>query len=300
MIDLLDTLIQNVLDTDWPASPPGPAKPAFYFTVPDDNWQTKVKAGIKTRLNIYLCEVRESVNFRRAEWDVQNTAGQPSVLSRPPAYLDCHYLISAWSPSEDSEATTPVEDEHALLAAALTILFRNPDVTPGAFGINAGGIVFQGAHIYLSIAPPEAPRVLNDFWSTMKLPWRPAIQLIVTAPLDLMRDQSLGPAVLTLVQRYAVIDSGGNPEEVLILGGWVLDATSSNAIADAIVQRTLGTGANLRVLEEARTDAQGRFVFPGLRGNIHNLNATATGYTDLPRTLDITTATINDHIFRMS
>jgi hypothetical protein len=182
----------------------------------------------------------------------------------------------------------------------MRILLRNPDVNPAALGIAGGGTVFQGAHVYLSIAPPEAPRVLNDFWSTMKLPWRPAIQLIVTAPLDLLHDDILGPAMLTLVQRYAVLDVAGNPQEVIILGGWVLRNAGGTAIPDATVQRILGTGPNQQVVEQVRTDSQGRFVFTGLRGNTHALNATATGFLDLPRTLDITTAAINDHIFRLN
>src|SRR6185295_1724221 len=180
------------------------------------------------------------------------------------------------------------------------ILLRNPDVSAQALGIAGGGPVFQDAHIYISIAPPETPRVLNDFWSTMKLPWRPAILLIVTAPLDLLDDQALGPAVLTLVQRYVVIDSTGNPEEVILIGGWVLRNIGGTAISGATVQRLLGTGANQRVVEEVNTDAQGRFIFTGLRGTTHRLRATATGFTDLPRTLNIATATINDHVFRMN
>jgi hypothetical protein len=296
MLNLLDKLIENLLDTGWPALPPGPAKPGFYFTVPDDQWRTKVLAGNTTRLNIYLYEVRENMSFHRAEWDVNGNPGQPAALSRPPAYLDCHYLISAWSPSEDSEMTSPVQDEHELLAEALRILLRNPDVSAGALGITKGGDVFQGAHIYLSFAPPETPRVLNDFWSTMKLPWRPAILLVVTAPLDLFRDENLGPSVVTLVQRYVVLDSSGNPDEVIILGGWVL-WSNNTPIPDANVQRLLGTGATQRVVEEVKTDAQGRFVFSGLRGNTHSLNAQVAGHADLPRTLNIATATINDHIF---
>ena len=149
MIHLLDTVIERILDTGWRPSPPGPAKPGFYFTVPDDAWRTKVKAANTTRLNIYLYEVRENMSLHRAEWDVTPGPGQAASLSRPPAYLDCHYLISAWSPTEDSEATTPVRDEHELLSEALRILLRNPDVSPGTLGITAGGAVFQGAHIYL-------------------------------------------------------------------------------------------------------------------------------------------------------
>src|SRR5262249_51345911 len=149
-------------------------------------------------------------------------SGNTAVLSHPPVYLDCHYLISAWSPTEDGEATTPIEDEHAVLAEAMRVLYRNPDVNPAALGIVGGGDVFQQAHVYLTVFPPEAPRVLNDFWSTMKLPWRPAIQLVATAPLDLLQDTPPEPLMTTFIQRYAVLVGTGGVEERITIGGWVL------------------------------------------------------------------------------
>ena len=53
MFNLVDNLILKVLDTGWTPNPP-PAKPGFYFTVPDEEWQTAVKSGVGLRLNIYL------------------------------------------------------------------------------------------------------------------------------------------------------------------------------------------------------------------------------------------------------
>ena len=40
MLDLVDNLIQKVLDTGWTTTPP-PAKPSFFFTVPDQGWRTR-------------------------------------------------------------------------------------------------------------------------------------------------------------------------------------------------------------------------------------------------------------------
>jgi hypothetical protein len=302
MLNLLDKLIKAVLDSDWPTGGAAPAKPGFYFTVPDSDWQAKVKGGTPgERLNIYLYEVHENRDLHRAEWDVLVPSPGGSVLSQPPAYLDCHYLISAWSPSEDSETLSPMLDEHELLSEALRILMRNPNVNPAALHITGGGLVFQQAHVYLTVAPPEAPRVLNDFWSTMKLPWRPAIQLIATAPLDLLRDEALGATVVTLVQRYVLMGATGNPDEVVLIGGWVLHSSDDSPVADATVQRVRGVAPNLEVLEEVKTDNRGRFVFTGLRGHTHTFHAIASGLTGpQPRTLDITNSTINDHVFRMS
>src|ERR1041384_5077821 len=100
----------------------------------------------------------------------------------PPAYLDCHYLISAWSATKegDSPPTSPIPDEHRVLGEALRVLMRNPDVTPATLSIAGGGPVLQQAQIYVTVAAPEKARELNDFWSTMKLPWRLAILLVAT------------------------------------------------------------------------------------------------------------------------
>ena len=302
MLNLLDDVINKVLDTDWPTSPSATPKPGFYFSVPDENWRTRV-TGSEVRLNIYLYEVRENREFRRSCWDTIEIPGTGTVQpSMPPAYLDCHYLITAWSPVQEGESppTSPIPDEHKVLSEALRILMRNPDVNPEALGITSSDPVFGKAHIYLSVAPPETPRVLNDFWSAMKLPWRPAIQLIATAPLDLLRDDKPGPVVLTLVQRYACIDTSGNPDEVILIGGWVLRASDDSPIPNATVQRVSGTAPNQKVLEEVTSDYQGRFVFNGLHGTTHTFKAKAPGSADELRTLDITTAAINDHVFRMS
>ena len=112
----------------WPTTPP-PAKPGFFFTIPDEDWRTKVKTGMGLRLNIYLYKVNENRNFRRAAWDTIELADHSVVLSQPPVYLDCHYLISAWSATEDSELASPVLDEHQVLSEAMRILswrYRSP------------------------------------------------------------------------------------------------------------------------------------------------------------------------------
>lgn len=296
MLNLLDQTIRTVLDTGWTAAPP-PAKPGFYFTIPDADWQTRVKAGVGNRLNIYLYEVRENRDFRRAEWDVILLPGNTAVQSRPPAYFDCHYLISAWSPVEDSEATTPILDEHQVLAEALRVLMRNPEVRPVDLGIVGGGPVFQQARVCLTVAPPETPRVLNDFWSTMKLPWRPGIQLVATAPLDLLQDTPPAPLMTTFIQRYLSIGGTGNAEVWIEIGGWVLRNADSSPIQGATVQR-ISTAGDL--LEEVQTDDQGRYILTDLRTGINRVRVSAPGFATIVRDLDVPAGPPEDHIFKLS
>jgi hypothetical protein len=295
MLNLLDLTLRQVLDSGWTTVPP-PPKPAFFFTVPDDAWQTRVRTDNTLRLNMYLYEVRENRDFRRAEWDTLSSASATTaVQSQPPVYLDCHYLVSAWSPAEDTEATSPVLDEHLVLAEALRVLLRTPIVTPQSLGVVGGGPVFEQSEVCLSVAPPEAPRILNDFWSTMRLPWRPAIQVVATAPLDLLVDLPPAPRLTTLIQRFATPGQPG--EERITIGGWVLRAADDSPITAATVDRlSLDSGA---VLETATTDTQGRFTFEGLGPGTQRLRASRQGFNPLQRDLNLPNEAPNDHVFRL-
>ncbi len=298
MLKLLDQVIQTVLSNGW-ALPP---KPLFSFSVPDGDWVKRVKADLANRrVNIYLYEVRENRDFRRASWDDVALAGGGFVPSMPPAYFDCHYLVSAWSPADDTELVHPVPDEHETLAEALRIILSNPDVNPTALGVIGGGPVFQEAHIYISVAPPEAPRVLNDFWSTMKLPWRPAIQLIATAPVDVLRDDTPVPPLQTLIQHYALrgaadpllLPAATTFDESITIGGLVVRAAGGAPVAGATV-RHVESG------QEARTDALGRYLLAGLARGLNQLHVSAAGLTAVDRTLDVPNESPNDHVFALA
>jgi hypothetical protein len=54
------------------------------------------------------------------------------------------------------------------------------------------------------------------------------------------------------------------------------------------------------VLEEVSTDAQGRFVFVGLRRGVVRLRASAPGLTAITRDLDLPSAPPEDHVFALS
>ena len=288
MLNFLDNVIDKILDTGWVTPPP---KPDRSFAIPDDTFQNTVS---NLTLNIYLTEVRENREFRRPDWDTIPLPDRTTVLSQPPAYFDCHYLISAWSAVQQSDIASGVADEHAALGGVLRVLLRNPDVNPAALGVSGGGDVFQNAHIYLNLAPPDAPRVVHDFWNTMQLPWRPAISLIATAPVDPLFDAAPSPAMITLVQRYGAIGAApGTFEELIQIGGWVLRLAGDVPIPGATVVRT-ATG------EQVITDSQGRFSFAGLLPGIHHFRASATGLTPIDRDLDIPNGSPDSHIFRLS
>lgn len=288
MLNLLDQVIGKVLTAAWPG--PG-ALPDLSFEVPDDSFRTGLA---KLTLNIYMAEIRENKEHRRPHWDTIQQADRTYVQSQPPGYFDCHYLISAWSTTIQGPLASPVAEEHAALGAALFALLRNPEVIPAALGVVGGGPVFQAAHVFLTVAPPETPRVVNDFWSTMKLPWRPAISLIATAPLDPAFDTPPSPPMITFVQRYGGIDAAsGTFEELIQIGGWVLLLAGDTPVVGAAVLR-IATG------EQVFTDSQGRFVFSGLTPGIHRLRVSAPALTTIERDLDLPNGLPASHVFKMS
>jgi hypothetical protein len=289
MLNHLDNLLQRLLDAKWAAPP----KPGFAFTAPTDEWRARVKAGAGERLSIYLYELRENAGARRAEWDSLPQPDGSTIFARPPASIDCHYIISAWSAAEDSEALTPMLDEHRVLAEALRILLANPEVVPAERGMAVGGPVFLNSQVTLTVAAPEPARVLNDFWTTMKQPWRPAIQLVATAPLDLLVAEPPAPAVLTLVQRYLLVGGGGVAEERISAGGYVLRAADDSPLARASV-RHLVSGV------ETLTDARGRFLFDGLARGSHALRVTALGFAPREQSLDLPDGPPTQHFFRLA
>jgi hypothetical protein len=288
MLNILDNVLDKILNDGW-ITPP--AKPDRSFAIPDSSFKNTVAT---LTLNIYLTEIRENRDFRRANWDTVALPDRTTVVSQPPSYFDCHYLISSWSAVQPSDIASGVADEHAALGGALRVLVRNPDVVPGVLGVPGGGVVFQNAHIYLNVAPPEAPRVTHDFWNTMQLPWRPAISLIATAPVDALFDSPPSPPLISFVQRYGGIGTApGTFEEQIQIGGWVLRFAGDVPIAGATVLR-VATG------ELVATDSQGRFSFAGLQPGIHRLRASAGGFTPIERDLDIPNGPPDSHIFRLS
>lgn len=289
MLNLVDRAIGELLDQEW-QSPPD--KPEIFFSIPDESWRLRVTSGGAMRLNVYLYEVRENRNFRRSSPDDIELASGAYVVSQPPVYVDCHYLITAWSATEPTDQLEPVVDEHQVLAEAMRVLLASPEVVPSALGVPTGGKVFDNARVSLTVAPPEPARVLNDFWSTMKLPWRPAVMLIVTAPLDLLVDTPPTPIVTTFVHRFKVLDNG-IVEELIQMGGLVLNASDGTPLTNAIVTRVATSQA-------VRTDGRGRFVFSKLQRGVHAFRASAPGMQDLQRDIDLPAGPADTHVFKLT
>src|SRR5262245_1718256 len=99
------------------------------FQPPDEEWRGHVTNLEGTALNVYLVDLRENRQLRSNE---RVRGIQNGIVSETPAprRVDCHYLITAWSPAETTPAVEPTLDEHALLAAVTGVLMRNESLIP--------------------------------------------------------------------------------------------------------------------------------------------------------------------------
>jgi hypothetical protein len=253
MIDHLDNLLRQLLMarideiTD---------EAQVRFEPPDDAWRTYVSNLVVSgnpanALNVYLVDLRENQKLRSNERvrDVQN-----GIVSETPAprRVDCHYLITAWSPATPAPAIEPTIDEHALLYTAAVALTNSeplvprkvyePDPLPATFPQ-----VIADAELPTRVLPAEGFAKLAEFWGTMGVNhrWKPGIYLIVTLPIVLEKEIA-GPMVTTRITEYR---HSGRPltAEVLIeIGGHVLTGAAPLSVATGNATVTaLGGGGTI-------------------------------------------------------
>jgi hypothetical protein len=230
------------------------------FGPPDADWVSDVGALAPRRaLNVFLADLRENralrSNERRSIVDSGTAYTQPY-----PMRVDCHYIVSSWSPSTDRRTKT--FDEHEVLSEALDVLAQARLLSVG------------GEDLPLAVAPPEGFGKLAEFWGTMgqKHRWKPVIPLVVTIPVESARELT-GTAVTTTLTEY---QQAG--ETRIQIGGTVLDANQV-PVARAWVQIEDPAGAPLHA---TRTNAAGQFTFVDIPAGAYRLRVRADGHAEPP------------------
>jgi hypothetical protein len=216
-------------------------------------------------LNIYLVDLRENRKLRSNER--VRTIENGVVSEEPaPARIDCHYLLSAWSPAAPGPAIEPILDEHTLLYQAAEVLFRYPPFNPsrvypaGSAALNAWPIPFRDVDLPAVVLPVEGFNKMAEFWGGMGQGAlvKPALYLIVTLPVALLTDIA-GPLVTTRITEYRI---SGRPEtaEVWIhIGGHVLSPARPMAVGSATVQN-IAAGGSLVTVDTAAPFREGDIV----------------------------------------
>jgi len=291
MLSLLDHLLRQILlqgvaslqAVPVAAPPPAPAlthAPVLAeqvgFRPPNEDWAKDVESLQLNALNVYLVDLRENRRLRSNERERGMDNGVPYVDAAP-ARVDCHYLITAWSAAQYITPTTePVLDEHALLYETAAVLIRTGALNaaklypPSPSPIDAWPERFKNTDLPIVVAPPDGFVKLAEFWGTMgdRHPWKPAVYLIVTLPIELLREVS-GPLVTTRITEYRQIGSTSGAEVWVQIGGTLYDKAGHSIAAAWIGLRT--TAGEL--LQTTETNQLGRFTFLGLRAGTYELAA---------------------------
>ena len=99
------------------------------FDAPDDDFMNRLSTAGSSIINVYLADIRENRKLRSNDRFKFN--GTVPSESQAPARLDCHYLITAWSPDQGLQDGENVMTEHRLLYSAAAALFATIRSSPG-------------------------------------------------------------------------------------------------------------------------------------------------------------------------
>ena len=277
MIDLLDEMLRRLLVDQIPLS-----ESQVGFRPPDDDWRNYVFNLQQMALNLYLADVRENRKLRSNASIPSGTVDGNMTFIPAPTRVDCHYLVTAWSPAQPGTAIEPTADEHALIYQAMAVLVNSAPFHPDRIYGPGDPILATLPDLFRTELPAQVLPVEGflkqpEFWGTMGTNhrWRPAIYLIVTLPLALPV-QIAGPMVTNREARFGRSDSAGTPEAVYQIGGTVFDATGGTPVpvGNAWVRVLDPAGAPFRTTS---TDPQGRFRFNRVPGGEYQLEFRAVG-----------------------
>jgi hypothetical protein len=260
------------------------------FQPPDQDWRNHVGTLSATALNVYLMALMENRKLHSNERQREYRDGA-GYETRAPRRLDCHYLITAWSPVAPSALVEPVLDEHALLYESAAVLTNaEPMVPRRIYAPSPLPATFPSA-----IADEELPSVvlageglpqMSDFWSTVDWRLKPAVHLTVTLPL--LYDQQLeGPIVTTRITEYRQHGRLETADVWIQIGGHVRTGTPPQPIPAAFVQ--LETPGNV-LLQTTETDTDGRFTFADLAAGPYVLRIRARGFAEATRNIQVPSA----------
>ena len=109
-------------------------------------------------INFFLYDVRENLELRNSAWVVERQNDGTALKKRPPARVDCSYLITAWSSDDD------IETEHQLLGEVMTVLLRHRKIPEEYVDDDFKGQEFSLRLISLR---PSFLQSFGEFWQAM-------------------------------------------------------------------------------------------------------------------------------------
>jgi hypothetical protein len=142
------------------------------FDAPTRDWVARRNAPT---VNLFLYDVREDLSRRQHghRRRVVGEPGEPLLEHGAPRWYTLSYLVTAW--------TKRPQDEHRLLSVLLAGLLPHEALAPDRL---TGSLAELGLAVPCSVGvPPAENRSPADLWSALGGELKPALDLVVTAPL---------------------------------------------------------------------------------------------------------------------
>jgi hypothetical protein len=154
------------------------------------SFDTPNKEFIQTTpaINLFLYDIRENLELRNSVSSVQRQSSGVALKQRPPARMDCSYLITVWSTKPSDPA-----QEHQILGEIMKVLLRYPklpaEVLQGSF---------EGQEPPLRAAPLRASQLqsLGEFWQALGGKPKAALNYTITISVPVHSAEEVVPLVM--------------------------------------------------------------------------------------------------------
>ncbi len=188
MIDDLDATLEALLKRELPAlvSPV-----TITFAAPDNDFPPSSVA--LPAIDVFLYDVRENRELRLGDWQIEREANGNFTRQRPPARVDCSYLITAWT---GSGGPNQGRDEHRLLSEAMQVLLRFPTLPPEVL---QGTLQTQDVPLPTSTLQPGRLQSIAEFWQALGGRAKAVLHYTATIGVSPSGPLQLGPPVSDVV-----------------------------------------------------------------------------------------------------
>ena len=182
MLQNLDSTLKLLIQDKFPKEVPSSgATVTVTFNTPLS--KESFEDGQLPAINFFLYDVRENLELRNSAWVVERQNDGTALKKRPPARVDCSYLITAW-PSDDD-----IETEHQLLGEVMKVLLRHRKIPGGNMADDFEGQEFPLRLISLR---PSFLQSFGEFWQAMggKDGTKPKVVLHCTVTISVPVDEA--------------------------------------------------------------------------------------------------------------
>ena len=190
MIHDLDSTLAELIRRELPpelVAPQAMTPVTISFATPDE--QFPPSAVTLPAIDLFLYDIRENRELRGNGWLMERQSNG-TVTRKPPARVDCSYLITAW-PSDSTP--NPAQDEHRLLGEVMQVLLRHTTLPAEVL---QGSLHGQEPPMRASVLQTGYLQSVGEFWQALGGKPKAALQVQhVTISVDVYTPLVLGPAV---------------------------------------------------------------------------------------------------------